>query len=143
MITTGGAFPDAARGDAMSHKDLIDRFYAAYAARDASAAAALYTETGRHDEVAMSKSREGREALAQGLEGFWRMLPDVVWERQGYVRAGDHVAVPYHMTGTFTGKDGLARPIALVGLHLFEIRDGALAVTKDLWDLDLFKAQMG
>ena len=139
----GGAFPDAARGDAMSHRDLIDRFYAAYAARDASAAATLYAADGRHDEVAMGKSRQGHEALTQGLEGFWRMLPDVAWERRGYIRAANHVAVPYHMTGTFTGKDGLARPIALDGLHLFEIRGGHLTVTKDLWDLDLFKAQMG
>lgn len=127
----------------MPHHDLIDRFYAAYAARDAAAAAALYAPDGRHDEVALAKSRQGREALAQGLEGFWRMLPDVAWARRGLIRAGDHVAVTYHMTGTFTGKDGLARAIALDGLHLFEIRDGALAVTKDLWDADLFKAQMG
>ncbi len=127
----------------MQHQDLIDRFYAAYAARDATGAAALYAPDGRHDEVAMGKSRQGREALAQGLEGFWRMLPDVTWTRLGYIRAADHVAVTYHMTGTFTGKDGRARPIALDGLHLFEIPDGLLTVTKDLWDLDLFKAQMG
>ncbi|WP_112313108.1 nuclear transport factor 2 family protein [Pseudogemmobacter bohemicus] len=127
----------------MHHQELIDRFYAAYAARDAQGAAALYAPDGRHDEIAMAKSRQGREALAQGLEGFWRMLPDVAWSRRGYIRAAGHVAVPYHMTGTFTGKDGQKRPIALDGLHLFEIRDGALMVTKDLWDLDLFKAQMG
>lgn len=127
----------------MQYVDLINRFYAAYAARDAQGAAALYAADGRHDEVAMGKSRQGREALAEGLEGFWRMLPDVAWFRQGYIRAGDHVAVPYHMTGTFARKDGSKRPIALDGLHLFEIRDGVLRVTKDLWDLDLFKAQMG
>ena len=33
--------------------------------------------------------------------------------------------------------------IALDGLHLFDIRDGLLAGTRDLWDLDLFRAQMG
>lgn len=127
----------------MQYVDLINRFYAAYAARDAQGAAALYAADGRHDEVAMGKSRQGREALAQGLEGFWRMLPDVAWVRRGLIRARDHVAVPYHMTGTFTGKDGRPRPIALDGLHLFEIREGVLQVTKDLWDLDLFNAQMG
>jgi hypothetical protein len=129
----------------MDHAVLIDRFYAAYAGRDADAAAALYHADGWHEEVAMSKRREGHEALAEGLRGFWRMLPDVAWERRGYVRAGNAVAVPYHMTGTFTPKgEGVTpRPIALDGLHLFEIREELLAGTRDMWDLDLFRAQMG
>lgn len=128
----------------MDHRALIDRFYRAYASRDAQDAASLYHPDGRHDEVAMGKSREGRAALAEGLAGFWRMLPDVSWDRRGYIRAGNSVAVPYHMTGTFTprGEDTTPRRIALDGLHLFEIRDGLLVGTKDMWDLDLFKAQM-
>lgn len=127
----------------MTHQALIDRFYAGYAARDAAAVAALYHADGWHEEVAMNKRREGREALAQGLEGFWRMLPDVAWDRRGWIRAGDQVAVPYHMTGTFTAKDGTARRIELDGLHLFLIQGGLLEGTRDMWDLDLFRAQMG
>ena len=129
----------------MDHAALIDRFYAAYSGRDADGAAALYHPDGWHEEVAMSKRREGHEALAEGLRGFWRMLPDVAWERRGCVRAGCEVAVPYHMTGTFAPRSEGAgpRPIALDGLHLFEIRDGLFAGTRDLWDLDLFRAQIG
>jgi len=128
----------------MDHAALIDRFYAAYAARDARAAAALYCDDGWHEEVAMAKRREGREALAEGLEGFWRMLPDVAWERRGYIRSGDQIAVPYHMTGTFTpkGEDASPRPVSLDGLHLFALRDGRIAGTKDMWDLDRFTAQI-
>ena len=129
----------------MDHAALIDRFYHAYASRDAEHAALLYHPDGWHEEVAMAKRREGRDALVEGLVGFWRMLPDVSWERRGYIRAANHVAVPYHMTGTFTprGEDAIARGIALDGLHIFEIRDGLFAGTKDMWDLDVFKAQMG
>ncbi len=128
----------------MDRRDLIDRFYACYAARDAEGAAELYHADGWHEEVAMGKRREGRAALAEGLRGFWRMLPDVAWQRTGYVRAGDSVAVPYRMTATFTprGEDVAPRPIALDGIHLFELRDGLLAGTRDMWDLDLFRAQM-
>jgi hypothetical protein len=129
----------------MDHAALIDRFYAAYAERDAFAAAALYHGDGWHGEVAMGKRRDGRDALAEGLRGFWRMLPDVVWERRGYVRAADTVAVPYHMTGTFTprGEAAAPRAVALDGLHLFEIRGGLIAGTRDMWDLDIFRAQIG
>ena len=128
----------------MDHATLIDRFYEAYASRDAEAAAALYHADGWHEEVAMGKRRSGHTALAEGLTGFWRMLPDVAWERRGYIRAGNQIAVPYHMTGTFTprGEDTNPRKIAIDGLHIFEISDGLLTGTKDMWDLDLFKAQM-
>jgi len=129
----------------MAHAALIDHFYAAYAARDAAAAAALYHADGWHEEVAMAKRRQGHEALAEGLRGFWRMLPDVVWQRLGYIRAADTVAVPYRMTGTFTpkGEGAAPRPIALDGLHLFEVRDRFFVGTRDMWDLDVFRAQMG
>ena len=128
----------------MDHAMLVDRFYEAYASRNAEGAASLYHADGWHEEVAMGKRREGHSALAEGLTGFWRMLPDVAWERRGYIRAGDQIAVPYHMTGTFTprGEDATPRKISLDGLHLFDIRDGLLTGTKDMWDLDLFKAQM-
>lgn len=128
----------------MDHATLVDQFYGAYASRNAEGAASLYHADGWHEEVAMGKRREGHSALAEGLTGFWRMLPDVAWERRGYIRAGDQIAVPYHMTGTFTprGEDATPRKISLDGLHLFEIRDGLLTGTKDMWDLGLFKAQM-
>lgn len=129
----------------MEHAAVIDRFYAAYDRRDADAAAALYSPDGWHEEVAMSKRREGRDALAQGLRGFWRMLPDAAWERRGYIRAGNTVAVPYHMTGTFTPRGDGATPrlVAIDGLHLFEFHDGSLRGTRDMWDLDHFQAQIG
>lgn len=128
----------------MEHATLIDCLYQAYASRDADEVACLYHPDGWHEEVAMAKRREGRAALAEGLVGFWRMLPDVAWDRRGYIRAADQVAVPYVMTGTFMPRgDALPRQIALDGLHIFEIRDGLFASSKDMWDLDIFKAQMG
>lgn len=129
----------------MDHAGLIDRFYAAYAERNAAAAAVLYHADGWHEEVAMSKRREGHAALEDGLKGFWRMLPDVVWHRTSYIRAGNHVAVPYLMTGTFTPRreNAVPRLVKLDGLHLFDIRDGLFAGTRDMWDLDVFRAQTG
>lgn len=128
----------------MDYATLIDQFYKAYASRNADAAAALYHTDGWHEEVAMGKRRAGHAALAEGLVGFWRMLPDVAWERRGYIRAANQVAIPYFMTATCKPREENATPrkIALDGLHIFEIKDGLLTGTKDMWDLDLFKAQM-
>jgi predicted ester cyclase len=129
---------------AMDNATLIDRFYEAYALRDAAAAAALYHADGWHEEVAMAKRRDGHKALIEGLTGFWRMLPDVTWDRRGFIRSGDQVAVPYQLSATFTprGEPALPRKITLDGLHIFAFSDGLLTGTKDMWDLDLFKMQM-
>jgi len=138
----------------MAYRQLIECFYDAYIARDEAAVVALYHMDGWHEEVATGQRRVGHEALAQGLTGFWQMFPDVVWVRAGLVRAGNHLAVPYQMRASFTprsarhegeeklDKSNKVRFIALDGLHLFELRDGLLAATKDMWDLDHFKAQI-
>ncbi|ASV88099.1 snoaL-like domain protein (plasmid) [Ochrobactrum quorumnocens] len=128
----------------MDHAALVDQFYNAYASRDADCAVSLYHADGWHEEVAMGTRREGHAALSEGLTGFWRMLPDVAWERLGYIRAGNQIAIPYHMTGTFRprGEDTAPRKISLDGLHIFEVRGALLTGTKDMWDLDVFKAQM-
>lgn len=126
----------------------IDAFYAAYAAYDADAAAALYAEDGWHEEVAMAKRRIGRAAIGEGLVGFFRMLPDVTWTQAERIVSGASVAVVYSMRGTFTprAKDGASGPqpktVVLKGLHLFEFSETGLQGTKDYWNLDSFKQQI-
>lgn len=130
----------------MPHTALLTAFYAAYNAHDAKAAAALYAEDGTHEEIAMEKSRQGRAALAEGLAGLTRMLPDVAWAPAPTIRSGIWCAVPYRMTGTFTPRPGSAdvtpRKVALDGLHLLQIRDGQIALSRDYWDKDAFLAQI-
>lgn len=127
---------------------ILDAFYSAYAERDAARAGALYPEDGWHEEVAMSKRRTGREAVAEGLAGFFRMLPDVTWSEEQRILSGRQAAVLYTMRGTFTPrpKEGAEAPqpktVVLKGLHLFEFSDDGLIGTKDLWNLDSFKQQI-
>ncbi|SFJ14456.1 conserved hypothetical protein, steroid delta-isomerase-related/conserved hypothetical protein [Celeribacter neptunius] len=133
----------------MTEYPVLEAFYAAYNAHDAAAAAALYAEDGRHDEIAMGKSRCGTAALQDGLEGFFRMLPDVVWSPKEVIRSGDWLAVNYRMTGTFTPRPKenqsaqLSKQVAIDGLHLLKVADGKIETTQDYWDKDVFLAQIG
>ncbi len=128
---------------------VVDAFYAAYNRHDADAAAALYSMDGRHDEIAMGNSRSGREALRDGLSCFFKMLPDVQWTPRSSVRSADHIAVFYHMTGTFTPrptKDSrlpAAKQVALDGMHLLKLAGDEIVLTQDYWDKDQFLAQIG
>ncbi|MBB4022852.1 MULTISPECIES: nuclear transport factor 2 family protein [Actibacterium] len=132
----------------MPDTPVLAAFYAAYNAHDAQAAAALYTPDGRHEEIAMAKTRAGHAALAEGLEGFFRMLPDVHWQPGAVIRSADWLAVSYRMTGSFTPRPNEADPapapraVALDGLHLVQLRDGAIGCTRDYWDKDAFLAQI-
>ncbi|MEM5475499.1 nuclear transport factor 2 family protein [Pacificibacter sp. AS14] len=131
----------------MIEHPVLAGFYAAYNAHDAKAAVALYTLDGRHDEISMGKSRSGHVDLREGLDGFFKMLPDVCWTPSKVVRSADWLAVSYHMTGTFTAgaKDGsapVAHKIALDGLHLFKLQGDAIEITQDYWDKDVFLSQI-
>jgi steroid delta-isomerase-like uncharacterized protein len=133
----------------MTDLPVVEAFYAAYNAHDAEAAAGLYTEDGTHDEIAMGQSRSGHDALRDGLNGLFRMLPDVVFHPRKTLKSADHIAVFYEMTGTFTPRPSEQQPspepraIALDGMHLLTLREGAIARTQDYWDKDAFLSQIG
>ncbi|WP_280772534.1 nuclear transport factor 2 family protein [Rhizobium sp. SG_E_25_P2] len=128
----------------LSHDQLIDQFYDCYNRHDASAAIALYASDGRHVEMAMGKTRAGADALQAGLEGFFKMMPDVVWRERERVRSAGRVAVVYTMTGHVAPRssDAAAKPVALPGLHVFTIENGQIIETQDLWDKAEFLAQI-
>lgn len=130
----------------LSHDQLIDQFYDCYNRHDAAAATALYSDDGRHVEVAMGKTRMGRDALQAGLQGFFQMMPDVAWRERERIRSGDSIAVIYTMAGHVasrpTAENAAAKPVDLPGLHLFKIADGQLVETQDLWDKADFLAQI-
>ena len=128
--------------------ELVAAFYRAYNSHDAAEAATLYSENGVHMEIAFGNERAGREALVKGLEGFFAMMPDVLWRERQRVRSGDSIAIIYEMTGTFTprAKEGEAprprKPVRLAGLHILEFAGDQIAVSRDYWDKADFLAQI-
>ncbi|MBS7543101.1 nuclear transport factor 2 family protein [Ancylobacter oerskovii] len=126
--------------------DPVDAFYAAYNLHDAAAAAALYREDGWHEEAHNGARRQGREALAAGLDRFFGFLAEAHWQPRERIDAGPNVAVVYTLTGTLAvdlkGKPTRGLPITLGGVHVFELADGAVAGTRDYWDPAAFQRQI-
>lgn len=129
-----------------SDGDCVGAFYRAYNAGDATEAVSLYAEDGWHQEGSDGRRREGRPALREGLERFFAMLPDAHWEARERIDAGRSVAVVYTMTGRLGldlgGRPTKGLPVSLPGVHVFEMRDGAIAGTRDYWDPAAFRRQL-
>jgi steroid delta-isomerase-like uncharacterized protein len=127
---------------------VVDAFYRAYNEHDADAAIGLYAEGARHEEIAFGSERHGHEDLKKGLSGLFAMMPDVHWRERERIRSAAHVAILYEMTGTFTPKpkEGVPqaspRSVSLSGLHVLEIAEGHIVVSRDYWDKSDFLAQI-
>jgi len=133
----------------MSSPDaIVDAFYRAYNDHDADAAVGLYLEAGRHEEIAFGTERCGADGLSKGLSGLFSMMPDVQWRERERIRSAAHIAILYQMTGTFLPrpKEGAEPPppkaVSLNGLHVLEITDGRISVSRDYWDKAEFLAQI-
>ncbi|MEI4473838.1 nuclear transport factor 2 family protein [Frigidibacter sp. MR17.24] len=130
----------------MGQAELIAAFYRAYNSGDAAAAVALYAGDGAHVEAASGQSRTGAAALQKGLAGFLGMFDGLRFDTQPPVRAGSKAVVTYVMHGTVNRDLGplpaRGKAVALRGVHLFEIEDGAIRRTTDFWDMDDFRAQV-
>ena len=136
------------RGDATAGgtRELVERFYAAYNAHRPGDAAALYTASGSHVEVAQNRVGEGRDAVRGGLEHFLTCFPDAHWQPEQVVVGETGAAVTYRLTGTLQAQLGPFQPLGqrldLQGVHVFTVEDGAISRTADYWDSGAFGRQM-
>lgn len=125
---------------------LVHALYAAYNAREAETAAALYEADGRHEEVASGRVSTGRVAIRDGLERFFHAFPDVHWEPRSLIAQGDAAAVTYVLTGTLSAQLGPFAPrgqrLELRGVHVVRARAALIEVSEDYWDATTFGGQM-
>ncbi len=101
-------------------------------------AVALYAPDGVHEDVAQQSRKQGADAIARGLGGLLRAVPDARWRVD--VLAGDETtaAVAYVMEGTLQARLGPFEPrgqaINLEGLLLISVDEGRISRSRDYWD---------
>jgi steroid delta-isomerase-like uncharacterized protein len=85
--------------------DLLDRFQAAAAARDAGALGAVCAADLHYEDPFVAEPLTGCAAVADHLELLWRGFPDARVERSGpRLHDGRFVAAPVKVLGTHRGE---------------------------------------
>jgi steroid delta-isomerase-like uncharacterized protein len=125
---------------------LAERLYDAYNRHDAAAAAALYSESGRHREIAQERARSGRREVEDGLAHFLASFPDAHWQAEHRFATAEGVAIAYRLTGTLQRKLGPFEPqgqqLDLCGVHVLAIENGEIVRCDDYWDAATLGRQM-
>jgi steroid delta-isomerase-like uncharacterized protein len=112
-------------------------------AGDPDAIAALVTEDffNEHTSV-LGSSVVGRAAYRERLPGFLGAFADLHYEIEDVLVDGDRAAVPYTLTATCAGPDGVTRPVRVRGMFRFRVADGLIAHRVDYWDSGVFLRQV-
>ncbi|GAB3349824.1 hypothetical protein GCM10027300_13220 [Modestobacter lapidis] len=120
--------------------------YEAYNRHDAGAAAALYAPDGAHEDVAVGRPTQGRDAVAAGLRRFFAAFPDAQWTATDVLEQGGLAFGRYVLTGTLQTDMGPFRAVGqrleLRGVHVLDTADGFIERSQDYWDSGTFRRQM-
>jgi glyoxylase-like metal-dependent hydrolase (beta-lactamase superfamily II)/predicted ester cyclase len=112
-------------------RSVATTYFAALARQDLDAATACWAPDGVDNLIGQSTA-EGPEAIRAFFAELFAAVPDFAFEVEAVVAEGDHAAVRWHATGTFSGESsfqGIAptgQRITLTGLDLLQVRDGLI-----------------
>jgi steroid delta-isomerase-like uncharacterized protein len=126
---------------------VVRAFCAAYNSHRTGDVAALYTVDAIHEDIAHGRSKEGAQAIADGLQKFIGWFPDAQW-KLGSIIAGNEgrAAIQYTLTGTLCSSLGPIVPrgqkISLRGLMVLTLENGKIARSEDYWDATTFQKQL-
>jgi hypothetical protein len=140
----------------------LTRWEAAWNTHDLDLLEALVTEDVVCEDPAMfGETVHGRQEFRAFIEMFFRAFPDVHLEGTGALYPalqGTGLALPWRMTGTFTGELELwgkrygskpptwaptGRALDIDGIDLYEFRDGLISRQTLIYDLYDFSQQIG
>lgn len=126
-------------------RGLLTAYYEACNRHDAAAAAALCAEDARHEEAGTGHARAGRDAVEAGMARFFGMLEGLRFDLGEPILCGAEAVQPYVLRGRLTRDlgpmKGRGQEIALPGVHLFRFEGGRIALTRDYWSFETFRAQ--
>lgn len=140
----------------------LERWETAWNTHNVDELEALVTEDIVCEDPAMfGETAHGRGEFRAFIELFFRAFPDIRLEGTGTLYPaleGTGMALPWRMTGTFTGELAFwgkrygakpptfaptGRAIDILGIDLYEFRDGLISSHTLLYDLYDFSAQIG
>jgi steroid delta-isomerase-like uncharacterized protein len=130
-----------------SPRDVVLAWVAAFNARDAHAAAALYHEDAVNIQVAADVPLTGRASILEEFLGFFRAFPDT-WTRPLHVfEDGEWAILEWTGGGTwrgpFAGQAPNGRAFTLQGCGFFQVSAGKIKFQRGYWDKATWFGQLG
>lgn len=150
--------PDRWLSQALQLRELIPRWLEAWNTHDLDALESMVTDDIVWEDPAMQgRTVHGRAGFRAFTQTLFRGIPDVRFEGLGATYLAldrDGLAVPWRMTGTFTGdlevwhKPSLAwaptgQHIEIEGVDVYELRDGLISRWTIHYDLLGLSQQLG
>lgn len=127
--------------------EVVERWAAAYNARDAATAADLYVDDASSWQLAAGDPLSGRDAIRAGLAAFFAAFPDSVIRTEKLLEAGDDAAWTWIASGTWRGplfgRQPNGRPYTLRGCTVFETTGGRIRTQRAYWDRATWFQQLG
>jgi steroid delta-isomerase-like uncharacterized protein len=128
-------------------KQIIQKWVAAFNARDARAVAELYHEDAINLQVAIGIPLVGRVAIQENMKQFFEAFPDNYTNIVNLFEDGDWVILEWEGGGTLLGAMGNIQPtqkhFKLQGCGFFQIVDGKIKVQRGYWDKETWFKQIG
>jgi steroid delta-isomerase-like uncharacterized protein len=128
-------------------KQVVTDWVAAFNARDAAAAAALYHDDAINVQVALNKPARGREEIYKFLAAFFRGFPDNYTIAENLFRDGEWAILEWRGGGTFLGEfDGHApngKSFTLHGCGFFNVVAGKIRFQRGYFDKATWYKQLG
>jgi steroid delta-isomerase-like uncharacterized protein len=128
-------------------KQVATEWVAAFNARDAAAAVALYHDDAINVQVALEKPARGREEIHSFLAAFFRGFPDNYTTPENLFQDGEWAILEWSGGGTFFGEfDGhepTGKSFTLRGCGFFHIVDGKIRFQRGYFDRAKWYKQVG
>lgn len=126
---------------------VIKQQHDAFNAKKAADVLALFTDDAMESDQAAPADARGKQALAQGLQMFWKGFPDVKLDVPKLWAAGDYVVAEGTFTGTNTGPMGkmpkTGKRVTLHYAEVFKLKDGKITETWRFWNGIAMARQLG
>ncbi len=130
-----------------SPREVVDLWVAAFNARDAAAAAALYAVDAVNTQFAAGPPVVGRETILAGLREFFTAFPDLTTSPIAQYSDGEWSIVEWLGTGTwkepFVGREPTGRSYTLRGCGFFWVHNGLIQEQRGYWDRATWFGQIG
>lgn len=132
---------------AQSPRELVMSWVAAFNARDADAAAALYSEHAVNTQFAAGPPVVGRAQMRAELCDFFAAFPDITTHPIALYSDGEWAIVEWIGTGTwrgiFLGRQASGRSYTLHGCGFFRVVNGLIVEQRGYWDRATWFGQIG